>query len=259
VNNLINTEFNFDGRDSVSEGVSIVRIESGIPSRKYISGKEILETHPNNALYPHFFGVKYPPITFRVTFTCEDEDMDDAKLYDLANWLITNEYKPFISYDNPSKVYYCMGISESDFYTNGSNQGYFEVDFRCRDGFGWTIPSIVEYDLSDITVPTTIQVINHSNVLDLYYPEMEIELQDTNMAVSLVNLSNDNYTFSFSGLTIGETITIDNQKRRIESDVSTNRFDKFNKNWFKLVKGVNNIQVTGKCIIKFKMQFPIFN
>jgi tRNA A37 threonylcarbamoyltransferase TsaD len=88
---------------------------------------------------------------------------------------------------------------------------------------------------------------------------MEIELKNTNTAISLVNLSNDNYTFSFSGLTIGEVLTINNQKKRIESDKSTNRFDKFNKNWFKLIRGVNNIQVTGKCIIKFNMQFPIFN
>jgi predicted phage tail component-like protein len=256
---LINTGFNFDGVDSESVGLSIVRIDSGIPSRKYISGKEILETHPNNALSPYLFGIKRPPLTFKVTFTCEDEDMNDTKLYNLANWLITNEYKPFISYDNPSKVFYCMGISESDFNTNGLGQGYFEVEFRCRDAFGWTIPSIVEYDLSTITVPTTIQVINYSNVLDLYEPEMEIELQDNNTGVSLVNLNHDNYTFSFSGLTIGETLTINNQKRKIESDVSANRFSKFNRNWFKLIKGVNNIQVTGKCIIKFKMQFPVFN
>ncbi len=256
---MINTGFNFDGVDSESVGISIVRIDSGIPSRKYISGKEILETHPNNALSPYFFGVKYPPLVFRVTFTCEDDYMDDSRLYNLANWLITNEYKPFISYDNPSKVFYCIGASESDFNTNGLGQGYFEVEFRCRDGFGWTVPTIVEYDLSDITVPTTIQVANHSNVLDMYYPEMEIALQSTNTAISLVNLSNDSYTFSFSGLTVEEKLTINNQKRKIESDKSANRFDKFNKNWFKLIRGINNIQVTGKCVIKFKMQFPVFN
>ena len=239
-------------------GLSIVRVDSGIPSVPYTSGKEILETHPNKSLYPHFFGVKHQPLQFTVTFSTLEKNMDSAKLFTLANWLFQNEYKPFISEDNPSRIYYCIAVNPTEFTTNGSEEGYFTVDFRCRDGFGWSLPVIDEYDLTDIA-STPLQITNFSNVLDYYYPEIEFELKSTNTGVSLVNSSDGGRTFAFSNLTIGESIYVDNQKRVIISDTNSNRFDKFNKNFFRLTKGVNYITVAGKCILRIKMTFPTFN
>ena len=258
---MVETGFTFNNISSESMDVKIVRVGGrGLASRKYFGGRRILEDHPDNALYPNFYGVKHEPFTFTVTFMCDEGvDMDDTKMYDLANWLISDEYKPFISDDNIGKVYYCMAINDADFITNGLQQGYFTVEFRCRDGFGWTIPAIVTHDLSTITSPTTIQIFNQSNVSEYFYPNMQITLEDSNTAISMVNLSDNSYTFSFTDLSVGEVLEIDNQKRKIESDTVANRFDKFNKNWFKLKKGMNNIQVTGKCTIKFNFSFPIFN
>lgn len=256
---MINTNFTYDGITSESMGLSIVRVDSGLPSVPYTSGKEILETHPNKSLYPYFFGVKHQPLQFTVTFSTLEKNMDSAKLYELANWLFQNKYKPFISLDNPSRIYYCIATNPVEFATNGLEEGYFTVDFRCRDGFGWTIPTVDIYDLSGITSSTPLQITNFSNVLDYYYPEVEFELQSTNTGVSLINNSDGGREFKFTGLTVGESVYIDNQKRVIVSDVSSNRFDKFNKNFFRLKKGVNHISVTGKCILKIKMTFPVFN
>jgi predicted phage tail component-like protein len=256
---LINTGIAFNGKHSDQLGVSVVRVNKGLPSRKYMGGKQILEEHPNNALMPYFFGVKHKPFSFKVTLCCEDEDMDKDKLYEIAQWLCVNEYKPFVSDDDVTKIYYCMPITESDFMTNGLDDGYFEVEFRCRDGFAWMQPTYVTHNLATITSPTTIQIKNYTNVLKYYEPEMQITLADTNTAVELVNLSDGGYTFSFTDLSVGEVLTIDNQKRKLTSDTADNRFDKFNRNWFRLKQGVNNIQVTGKCTIIFRMQFPIFN
>jgi phage-related protein len=240
-------------------GVSICRSNNGIPSRKFISGRDILEVHPDNAQSPYYFGTKYKPLSFSIEITCVDETMDDRKMFEIVNWLITSDYKPFISDDNIGKIYYCMCISDSDFITNGLQEGYVELEFRCRDPWGWTLPQIIQHDLSTITVATNIEVRNYSNVNDYYYPEMQITLSSSNTAVSLVNLTDNSRIFSFTSLATGEVLQIDNQKKIIASDETANRFDKFNKNWFRLKKGVNTIKVTGKCIIIFRLQFPIFN
>jgi phage-related protein len=153
-----------------------------------------------------------------------------------------------------------MACNKCDFNTTGLNDGVIEIEFRCRDAFGWTAPTEYVFDLSDNvgSTPTTIQVENMSNVgLDYYYPIIEFTLQSTETGASIKNMSDGGRICSFSALSTGETIYIDNQKKIITSSTNNYRFDKWNKVWFRLVKGVNNIQVTGKCNITFTAQYPI--
>jgi predicted phage tail component-like protein len=240
-------------------GLSIVRIQSGMINRPYTSGKDILESYPNNVLYPYFFGVKHQPLQFSVTFSTLDSNMDSDKLHQIANWLFQNKYKGFISSDNPSRMYYCMAVNQIDFITNGSDQGYFTVDFRCRDGFAWSLPLFETFDLSGITTPEVIQLTNFSNVIDYVHPEVEFELKSTNTGISLININDDGKEFKFTALNQLEEMYVNNDKRLIISSTGLNRFGKFNNGWFRLVRGINNITVTGKCVLKFRMQFPIFN
>lgn len=255
---MISTSFIYDGISSDEMGISLARLNGGMIDKTYVSGKEILEQFPNNSLYPHFFGIKYQPLTFSLVFTCEDDLMDSTKLFEVANWLCQNEYKPFISSDNPSIQYYCMAINQASFMTNGLNQGYFELEFRCRDGFGWTIPIVEAFDFTGISTTQTIELTNYSNVLDYYYPEIEFTLTGTNTGLSLVNTNDGGREFAFTGLNTTEEIYTDGQKRIILSDTGLNRFNKFNNKFFRLKKGVNNIQVTGECILNIRKQFPVF-
>ena len=255
---MINTSFTYDGISSDEMGVSLIRLNSGMIDKTYVSRKEILEQFPNNSLYPNFFGIKYQPLTFSLVFTCENDLMDSDKMYKIANWLCQNEYKPFISADNPSIQYYCMAINQASFMTNGLNQGYFELEFRCRDGFGWTVPTVDEYDFTGISSTPTIQLTNYSNVLDYVYPELEFELTGSNTGLSLINVNDAGREFKFTGLDVGDEVYIDNQKRIILSTLTDNVFSKFNKKFFRLKKGVNNIQLSGECILRIRKQFPVF-
>ena len=255
---MLDTGFTFNNIHSSTYDVSLCRLSSGLPRTKFMGGVQILETHPDNALYPYYHGKKYKPLSFRIAITCPDGGMTHEKMYDIAKWLTVDEYKPFIADDNTGRMYYCMCINEADFITNGLNEGYVELEFRCRDGFAWTIPTFITHDLSTITTATTIQVANHSNVKQYHYPNVQITLESTNTAVSIVNLSDGGHTFSFTGLSVGEVLEVDNDKKRIESDTADNRFPEWNKNWLRLKYGVNNLQVTGKCTLVFRMQFPIY-
>jgi len=257
---MISTGFTFNGITSETMGVSLVRLESGVINTPFTSSKTILETHPNRVLYPYFHGVKHNPLEFTITIASETNDMDSSKLYSLAQWLFKTEYKPFISDDNPNRVYYVMAINKADFITNGLDEGYFTIQFRCRDGFAWTVEEEEVFDLSASTGSTPISMGNDSNIDEWFYPELEIQLQGTDTEFELINTDDSNNNLKFTGLEVGETIYIDNQKRIILSSqgVDVNKFGAFNGNWFRLQYGVNTVNVVGKCIITYKKLFPVF-
>ena len=256
---MINTGFTFNGIHSDAMGVSLVRLDSNLITVPYVAGKDILETHPNKSLYPYFFGVKHQPLQFTITIASEDNDMDATKLYNLAQWLFKEEYKEFISDDNTDKVYYVIATNQADFMTNGFDGGYIEIQLRCRDGFGWTVSEEEVFDLTAIA-STPIVMNNGSNISEYFYPEIEIELTGSNTAFELINTTDNNNSFAFTGLEELETIYVDNQKRIILTSVgdSVNRFNKFNLNWFRLRQGNNTITVNGECIITYKKHFPVF-
>ena len=258
---MLNTEFSYDGRECSEFGLYVVRLNKSFPSIPYTSNKNILEEHPKKAITPFFFGVQHQPLSFEVTLACIDEDeFDTDKLYEIGRWLFQDKYKPFISADNEGKIFYCMPINKVDFYTADLRNGYITVQFRCRDAFGWTTEQETTYDLSGNvgSTPTSIEINNVSNVgVEYYYPEIEFELQSTETGVSIKNNSDDGRTMSFSGLDLEETVTIDCGKKTIVSSSDVYRFDDWNKVWFRLVQGYNYIDVTGKCIIKFRTQYPI--
>jgi phage-related protein len=255
---LINTSFSYDGITSDEMGVSLVRLNGGMIDKPYVSGKEILEQFPNNSLYPYFFGIKYQPLSFSFAITCEDLDMDSDRLFDIANWICQNEYKPLIFDDNPSIQYYCMVVNQAGFVTNGLSQGYVELEFRCRDGFGWTIPVIEEFDFTGLGDTQSFQLKSLTNILDYYYPEIEFELTNSNTGVSIVNISDGGRETSLTGLIATEEIYMDGQKRILLSNLSSNRFSNFNNKFLRLKKGVNNIELTGECIFRVRSQFPVY-
>jgi phage-related protein len=57
-----------------------------------------------------------------------------------------------------------------------------------------------------------------------------------------------------------ETITVDNKNQIITSsrgdDFSRIRFNNFNLNWARLVRGMNNLQITGNGVLKMTCSFP---
>ena len=256
---MLNRGFSFDGIDSDTYGISIVRLDGGLTPVPYVSSKDIIEEYPTKAMMPYFFGVKSQPLTFSLTFTCIDQDMDAAKLSAIGNWLFQRNYKPFISDDNTSKIYYCMAVNQSEFYTADLTTGYFTVEFRCRDAYGWSLPSIQDFNLSTAATPTLISLSNTSNVgYDYYYPILEITMRSTDTAITLTNITDGNRVFQFTNLSVGESLYVDNQKKILTSDTENYRFSNFNKNWLRLLYGDNDIEVNGKCSLRVKMQFPIF-
>lgn len=255
---MVSLNFVFDGISSESMGIYLIRTNSGLFSMPFVSSRDVKEDYPYKSRSPYFFGTQQQLPTITLTFSTLANNMTSNKLKEIASWLFQSEYKEFYSEDNPDKIYYLMAVNEINFQTNGNNEGYLEVQFKSKYPYALTLPETVEIDLSSNTTSTTIKIENRCNAYKYYYPEIEFTTVTPTTSVTFTNTSDSNRLTSFTGLTVGETVYVDNQKKQIISSLSNYLYDDFNKNWLRLIQGDNKITVVGKCTLTFRMQFPVF-
>lgn len=257
---MIDTNFFFNNIDSTSMGLSLINLESGMVESPVFGSKSLIQDRNPRKDYSYFQGLKKEPLKFSLTFSLLDSLWTDTKRSQIFQWLVQNDYCEFYTADKPDRLFYIICTNQGNLMTNGNDQGYITMDFENLFPYPLSPVYTQIYDLSTITVPTTIQMTNLSNVNQYYYPEIEFQLQSTNTGISIVNTTVGGETLTFAGLTQNETVYINNENKQIVSDViGSNPLAKCTKKeWLRLAYGVNNVQITGKCILKTRMQFPLY-
>ena len=255
--------FIFDGIPSSEMDLYIMRIDhSGFVETPYWGGAKIREERLKKNLSPYLYGVDRDPIEFTVQFVLADSNLQPKtwtpqERYKIARWLIHDTYKEFQTSDDLEKRYYAIAISDTNLNLINT-QGYITVKFRTNSPFAWSDIETKEFDLSTNTTPTVVQIENKSNVAVIYKPKVEIQMMgDT--SVTLKNLSNNDKEFKFIGLRTDEIVSVDNENELILSNypININPFANFNREWLELVEGVNQIEVSGRCKLWVRSQFPI--
>lgn len=249
--------FIFDGINSDDMGLYNIRMDSGLIETPFMGNKDTITTKVKNKDRPYFHGINKDVLQFTLQFSLLDEEWTPEKTHEIARWLLHDTYKSFQSSDDLGKYYYVICTNGESIY-KAHNKGYVELTFEANAPYAFSPIYLNEYDLELNTTTDTIQIENRSNINDYYYPRVEIWLKGTSTAITLKNLSDGGREFTFTGLQSGETISVDNENKYIISDVpSVYRFSNFNGNWFRLVYGINNIEVTGECVITVRTQYPI--
>lgn len=234
-----------------------VRIDSGLYSTPYVSGQEIIETEVKNKDIPYFYKTRKKPLEFQLTFSTLDKKFTEQKRYQIARWLIQREYKEFQTTDYLGKIFNVIAISDVDFISGGTKEGYFQVTFRCDAPWAWSPTYVNNFDLKNNTDKIIIELENKSNAVKYYYPEIEFKMQgDTD--IELRNLSDGGKSFNFTNILDDEIIYVNNDMRQVISNTGQYRLGNFNKGWLRLVHGINRIEVTGRCKIQTRMRFPLY-
>jgi phage-related protein len=271
---MVSQYFIFDNINSIDMGLHVVRLDGGMIPTPVSGGRSIVKEKTPFRDVPYRYRTDLDVMTFTVTFSPLEGEWTDEFRFKIFKWLNSRNPKSFQTCDSLAKMCYVTCVNPQEVFVAGNNQGYVTMSFEATTNY-WLSPiEIATYDLSDIgTTPTIITMENRSNVEDartgefIYYPELEIQLVGNVTGFTLYNQSDGNRAFGFSGLTVGETIFINNQNKQIISDISetTYRLDKmlYSKNFFYLVYGENRINVvctggTGGVVIQSKMQFPLY-
>lgn len=252
---MLSTDFYFNGVKSTDLGVYLVKLSTDFTKTPFLFEKEIIEESITGRDKPYFYGINKKPLTLKLVLSCVDGYWTYEKRRELARWLCTDNYELFYSTDNIEKWYYCQYVGGIDLSINSILQGYIEVEMRCDSPYAYSPIFTKDIDLSNVETPVVFEFENLGDV-DLK-PEMWITAIDTNIKIE--NLTYANIPpFEFNDILNNETIYIDNENEIIETDLSdTYRYDNFNDNYLILKRGVNRLQITGKCKLSFRWQYKI--
>ena len=252
---MTSTNFTFNGITSESMGIYLVRTSGGMVTTPFVPSREIKDDFPFKAKQPYHFGIQNQQQTIPLTSSTLTNDMTDSKMKEIADWLFQDEYMEFYSEDNTDKIYYLMAVSETPRILNASKEGYIEVQFKSKFPYALMASTTPTYE---VTGSDTISIDNESNTSKYFFPIMEITVGTPAIDVTITNTSDSSRLTSFGGLTTGEVIYVDNNKKQIISDLDNLLYDDFNKNWLRFIQGNNSLDIVGNCTIEFRIQYPIF-
>lgn len=215
----------------------------GIPFQKNISS-----TDGYSQLNPMFKEEDVEPDDITLNFIYVENNIpqiwSEEKLIETKKWMITDDFIPFITQDNPDYVYY-LKFKKIENKMTPSKRGVLEATVKPFSHFAYRKLQVE----IDITSPTTIDI-NNVSLYD-YKPIVVIKNKGD------INTINKIGNFEITGLQTNEVVEIDNLIMTVLNSNNENRFSKCNRNWLTLSPGINTLAISGNCEIEIKCEFPV--
>lgn len=140
--------------------------------------------------------------------------------------------------------YNCVFTNISIIYINSMCHG-FRLTARFDSPYARKNPTTVS--LTGNGTAQTVTLSNISDIVDDYvYPTVTFTAASavSGKNIKIINKTDDNTrAFEFTGLLSNETVTVDNETKIITSTYSAERISNFNKNWLRLRRGDNNLEI----------------
>jgi phage-related protein len=236
--------------------IYIVNIESGLVKSPFLSSQEIIEDYSLNGDIPYYYGTQKKPLELDVTFAKIDGKWTLNQRREFARMLDPDDTENYLEFNVPeiNKIYYVKYTDGIDIYTNGCQQGYLTVKFRCDSPYSYSPLYVVQNDFSTQDT-STMEFINMGDTK--CYTELWINKVGAG-DIQIKNITNNQQIFSLTGLTDNEIVYINNEFGDIETDlVDTLRYTNHNGVYLEMVRGVNRLEITGRCRLKWKYRFTI--
>lgn len=160
----------------------------------------------------------------------------------IYKWLVNrNGYKKLqIVQDDLNSIYFNTIFTEAEDIFHGNDMYGISVTAVCDSPYAYEEPIVYTATKSSATV-----IYNDSDINDYIYPVIKITMEDSGGDISVINGNESSRVFTFTGLSGGEVVTIDNRLKTIESSSGVRRLSSFNKTWFRIMPGDNAITIIG--------------
>lgn len=264
---FISSAFTINGVSSTElgvTGVKIIRTDGGPVTAQMMGDRTVKQEKLPKSDVSILYDVEQNNIEFDLKLAFSgNEDLSPENLLSLTKDFSKTKYVPFTSAEYPGKVFYVITTTMHK-VRNGDFKGWLELHLVTPTPYAFFEPSVEVFDLSSIAAPTNIELINPTNVMSrkygdyIYQPKLIIELKGATTSFSLSNISSGEIC-SMTDLTVLETITLDNEHRRIVSSTGSPRISHLvNRNWFRLIGGTNVIQVDHQMILTANLRIPVY-
>ena len=152
-----------DGINSANlgiNGLTLVRIGESEISTPWIGAKDIIEDRNLNRDNPTFYKVQKQPLEFEMKFSLLEDEFTSDRLFELGKIFGQDRYFSIQSVDYLGVIFYVIVTNQVNLITYGQFKGWYSVNLRCSSAYGYSIPEISTFDLSDIIAPATIMLEN---------------------------------------------------------------------------------------------------
>lgn len=201
---------------------------------------------------PYLLGVRYTPVLeFDLSLFSPDEI--NAKMQQMIlRWLTGhNQYKrlQIIQDDMTDMTFNCL-ITNPQTRKVGNVIYGFTFHVVCDSQWAWSFEKTINRIFTSAPNNYAINYYNKTDQEGYLYPTITVLMNNSGGSFSIVNQSESNRAFSFTSLTRNETICINNDNKIIKSTIDGEdsgylRIGNFNKKWFRLLPGNNNLLVSG--------------
>jgi len=227
-------------------------IEDGFSGIK----RSIDEYRIKNKSKPIYQGVE---VTNKIAFELVVYSETELDTYDrqaIDNWLYLNNYAFFsiVQADYENIFFNCM-ITDSTKISIGNIPYAKRLQIECDDAFAYT--NEYTYSFTSTTTSSTQEIKNIGNVSEYVYPtDMSITMNSSGTC-KITNTSESSRLFEITNLSSGEVLAVDNENKILDSSVSSDRIQYFNKKWFRLVPYSNMLTLNGNFTLTIKVRFRI--
>jgi phage-related protein len=194
---------------------------------------------------PYLYGVQQTPVlSIPVSFTSRGElTAADAQIAARTLFGQQGYGKLWIIQEDMQDIYFNCFFTQPKILKLGNIITGFDSTIICDAPWAWTFPKTLSINYPDDVISTQIIFNNQTDNNFYTYPQLSFTVSNVGGSIQLVNTSDANRTFVISGLSGNEVITFNNDLQIISSSTGLKRLSTFNKQWFRLVRGKNVINL----------------
>lgn len=256
-------EFTFDGIPCSEYGLMIFNIGSYSQGDVNIPTGTMVEEKIAGRYDTLAYGIKQDkPLEFTLVFGANTEATDrhiPLDRYDvdaISAWLVGHDDYRYLTICQTDMMdfRYKAVISDLKLITYGGHPWAFQCKVTCDSPYAYTYPTetVIECDGT-----TDVTFYNRSSYRGFYKPKLVIATSGGG-SISIVNAADGGRVFSLTNLpTSVHEVVVDNLNQVITTDSTINPYAYFNMKYFRLVRGDNDLTITGDAEVKIICEFPV--
>lgn len=250
--------FVFDGVPSETHSLYISSQDGGSVDVTGSSDVELFTESVLRRSTPYLLGVQQSPVLeFDVSLNSPRE-ITSVDLGIIQAWLFGHkQYKKLqIVQSDIQEVYYNCFLKNPRVNKDGNIIRGIRATVVCDAPWGWTFDKTKTYSYSSGDINENIIFNNISDDNGYLYPTVQFTMNEFGGNFTITNSSDGGRQFIFTDLTQNEVVTVNNDLNIISSSLGLRRLGSFNKKWFRMVRGVNQINFSGNVSeVKFTYKF----
>lgn len=227
----------YDGISSERFGLRLFNENGGLDTTSGSSFSILRSSMQGGLQYVYLGREDREPIS--LTFSMVSEHPIDAAMQGaIHRWLIGKGGYRELRILQPDMTPLFVGciFHEIQYIQNGNETVGIEVTGECDSCyFRGNDRHIIMYGSN------TMEIVNYCDANEYIYPEMVVHFPSGGGSFTLVNDTDNGRSFELSNIGGDEIITVDNARKIIISSKDIRRLSDFNKKWFRLLPGKNQI------------------